>query len=173
MTFAKGADWMNVSGTIMNYYFHCKRQCWLFANRINMEDNSEDVRIGRIIHELKLKDDKNTEIMIENIRVDKLTKEYLEELKKSDADIEAVKWQTLYYLKVLKDKGIERKGKIVFHEKRKQEQKTIYLELTAEIEKQLLKIIAEVEDYISGPIPETATMEKKCRRCAYYEYCFI
>ncbi|NLJ73324.1 MAG: Dna2/Cas4 domain-containing protein, partial [Syntrophomonadaceae bacterium] len=89
---------MNVSGTVVNYYFHCKRQCWLFANRINMEDNSEDVRIGRVIHELKLKDAKNTEVMIENIRVDKLTKEYLEELKKSDADVEAVKWQTLYYL---------------------------------------------------------------------------
>lgn len=27
----------------MNYYFHCKRQCYLFGNRMNMEDNSEEV----------------------------------------------------------------------------------------------------------------------------------
>lgn len=138
-----------------------------------MEDNSEDVRIGRVLHELKLTDDKRTEIMIENIRVDKLTKEYLEELKKSDADVEAVKWQTLYYLKVLKDKGIERKGKIVFHEKKKQDKKIIYVELTEEIENQLMGIIQEVEDYITNSIPEEAVLNRKCKRCSYYEYCFI
>ena len=42
-----------ITGTIVNYYFHCKRQCWLFYNKINLEDNSEDVRIGRVLHELK------------------------------------------------------------------------------------------------------------------------
>lgn len=32
---------MNVNGTLINYYFHCKRQCYLFGNRLNLEDNSE------------------------------------------------------------------------------------------------------------------------------------
>ncbi len=41
-----------ITGTLINYYFHCKTQCWLHANRINLEDNSEDVRIGKILHEL-------------------------------------------------------------------------------------------------------------------------
>jgi len=45
---------MKITGTIINYYFHCKRQCYLFANRINMEDNSEDVRIGRVLHEVSI-----------------------------------------------------------------------------------------------------------------------
>ena len=164
---------MNVSGTVVNYYFHCKRQCWLFANRINMEDNSEDVRIGKVIHELELKNAKNTEIMIENVRVDKLTKEYLEELKKSDADVEAVKWQSLYYLTTLKDKGIERQGKIVFHEKKKQAKKIIYVELTTDREQELITVIQEIEDYITSPNPEAAVLSKKCKRCSYYEYCFI
>lgn len=47
---------MKINGTIINYYFHCKRQCYLFANRLNMEDNSEDVRVGRVLHEIKAKD---------------------------------------------------------------------------------------------------------------------
>lgn len=51
---------MKLTGTIINYYFHCKRQCWLFAHRINLEDNSEDVRIGRIMHELKSEGKANT-----------------------------------------------------------------------------------------------------------------
>lgn len=36
---------MKVNGTLMNYYIHCPRQCYLFGNRINLEDNSETVNI--------------------------------------------------------------------------------------------------------------------------------
>lgn len=32
---------MTVNGTLINYYFHCKRQCYLHGNRLNLEDNSE------------------------------------------------------------------------------------------------------------------------------------
>ena len=76
---------MSVNGTLMNYYFHCKRQCYLHGNRLNLEDNSEQVKIGKVIHEEKAADGKNTELAIDNIRLDKLTKEYLTEIKKSDA----------------------------------------------------------------------------------------
>ena len=91
---------MKLTGTLINYYFHCKRQCWLLANRINLEDNSEDVRIGRVLHQIRSESGDNKEISIDNIRIDKLTKEYLVEVKKSDADVEAVKWQVLLYLKI-------------------------------------------------------------------------
>lgn len=42
---------MRVNGTLINYYFHCKRQCYLHGNRLNLEDNSEIVQIGKAIHE--------------------------------------------------------------------------------------------------------------------------
>ncbi len=164
---------MRITGTVMNYYFHCKRQCWLHANRINLEDNSEDVRIGKILHELKSEGKKNAEVSIENIKIDKITDEYLVEIKKSDADTEATKWQTLYYLKILKDKGIERKGKLEFIEKNKQDHKIIYIELTEEYEVELKKIIKAIEEYISQNKPQEAVMQPKCKKCAYYEYCFI
>ena len=99
---------MNVNGTLINYYIHCPRQCYLFGNRINLEDNSETVNIGRILHEERA-DNENTEIALDNIKLDKLTKEYLTEVKKSDADIEACKWQLILYLKILKDKGLQKK----------------------------------------------------------------
>ena len=91
---------MLVNGTLMNYYFHCKRQCYLCGNRLNLEDNSEQVKIGKAMHEEKASEGKNTEISIDNIRLDKLTKEYLTEIKKSDADVEAARWQLLYYLTI-------------------------------------------------------------------------
>jgi CRISPR-associated exonuclease Cas4 len=164
---------MNVTGTMVNYYIHCKRQCWLFANNINLEDNSEDVRIGKVLHELRNEKAKKKEIAIDSIKIDKLTDDYLVEVKKSDADVEAVKWQTLYYLKVLKDKGIERKGKIEFIEKKKQERKVVYVELTPDLEKELNLLIKNIHDYIRGENIAEVLNEKKCKRCAYYDYCYI
>lgn len=164
---------MKVNGTLINYYIHCKRQCYLHGNRLNLEDNSEAVKIGKAIHEDKAGGSDNSEIAIENIRIDKLTKEYLTEVKKSDADVEAAKWQLLFYLKVLKEKGIIRKGKLEFVEKNKIEKKTVILELTEENESQLDLYVTEIQRLlISDTIPERLN-KPKCKKCAYYEYCYI
>lgn len=164
---------MNINGTIINYYFHCKRQCYLHGNRLNMEDNSEQVKIGKAIHEERAENKNNTEIAIDNIRLDKLTKEYLTEVKKSDADAEAAKWQLLYYLKVLKTKGVIRKGKLEFVEKNKKDKKIIIIELTDEVEKELDKHIDEIEQLLNQDrIPECIN-KSTCKKCAYYEYCYI
>lgn len=144
---------MRINGTLINYYFHCKRQCYLHGNRLNLEDNSEQVKIGKAIHEERAENSTNSEIAIENICLDKLTKEYLVEVKKSDADPESAKWQLLYYLSVLKKKGILRKGKLEFVEKNKKDKRIIYLELTDEVEKQLFDYIQEIEALIAEEKP--------------------
>ena len=162
-----------ITGTLINYYFHCKTQCWLHANRINLEDNSEDVRIGKVLHEINEEKSKNTEISIDNIKIDKLTKEYLVEVKKSDSDVDAVKWQVLLYLYKLKQKGVHKKGKIEFIEKNRQAKKIHYVELDKESEEELLKMLKEIEVLINFPKPPEPIFEKKCKKCAYYEYCFI
>lgn len=163
---------MKVNGTLINYFIHCKRQCYLFGNRINLEDNSENVKIGKILHEERAQKD-NTEIAIENIKLDKLTKEYLTEVKKSDADIEASKWQLMLYLKILKDKGIIRKGRLEFIEKKKLTKKTIILELTPEIEDLLNKHIQAIEKLLLSDNVPSVLNKAICKKCAYYEYCYI
>ena len=164
---------MRVNGTLINYYFHCKRQCYLHGNRLNLEDNSENVKIGKAIHEERSERGKNTEITIDNIKLDKLTTEYLVEVKKSDADVKAATWQLMYYLKVLKSKGIERKGKLEFIEKNKSDKKIIIIELDEENEIRLGKYVKEIEELIiNDKIPETLN-KGKCKKCAYYEYCYI
>ena len=121
---------MKITGTIINYYFHCKRQCYLFANRINLEDNSEDVRIGRVLHEIRAKDNKDAEIKYENIVLDKVSSKYIEEYKKSDADTKAARMQLIFYLKQLQDKGITKEGKLIYNEKNKKDgKKTEIIEL--------------------------------------------
>lgn len=164
---------MNVNGTLMNYYFHCKRQCYLHGNRINLENNSENVKIGKALHEAKLSDSKNTELEIYNIKIDKLSKDYLTEIKKSDADENASKWQLYFYLYVLKSKGIIRKGKLEFIEKNKSDKKIIILELTPDIEAELIKYIDDIELLIDSNEIPPVLHKKQCTKCAYYEYCYI
>ena len=164
---------VKITGTIVSYYFICKTKLWLHANRVNLEDNSEDVRIGKVLHEINEEESKNAEIAIDNVKIDKLTKEYLVEVKKSDSDIEAVKWQVLLYLYKLKQKGIVRKGKIEFIEKNRQKHKIHYVELDVENERKLLQILEEIETLIDSPAPPKPVLARKCRKCAYYAYCFI
>ena len=163
---------MKINGTLMNYYIHCQRQCYLHAQRLNLENNSEDVKIGKALHESKYIDDNNAEIAIENIRLDKLTKEYLTETKKSDADIEASRWQLIFYLYILKQKGIDRKGKLEFIKKNR-EKRIIIIELDDQLENELLIKIKEVEDLISNDKVPKVIEKKHCKKCAYYEYCYI
>ena len=163
---------MKLNGTLINYYFHCRRQCYLHGNRLNLEDNSEIVKVGKAIHEEREKEN-GTEIAIDNIRIDKLSKEYLTEIKKSDADPEASKWQLLFYLKVLKEKGLIRKGKLEYVEKNRVDKKVVIVELGEEEERMLVQIEKEIEELLDGDqIPE-GKMQTQCKKCAYYEYCFI
>lgn len=164
---------LNINGTLISYYFICKTKLWLHANRINLEDNSEDVRIGKILHQINEEKSKKGEISIDNVKIDKLTRDYLVEVKKSDSDIESVKWQVLLYLYKLKEKGIDKKGKIEFIEKKKQDKKIHYVQLDEKNQGELLNILEKIKNLILQDTPPSVVFENKCKKCAYYEYCFI
>ena len=160
---------MGITGTIVNYYIHCKRQCYMHYHKINLEDESELVKIGKAVHE-----EKNTEeISIENIKLDKIGKEYLVEIKKSDADLEASEMQVLYYLFKLKEKGIIKKGKIEVIEKNKSSRKIHEIILTEENEKKLEDVIERIKLLVKDDRIPPIEKSKKCKKCAYYPYCYI
>lgn len=163
---------MPVTGTLVNYYIHCKRQCYLHGNRLNLEDNSEIVKIGKAIHKEREQAD-NTELSIDQIKIDKLTKEYLIEVKKSDADLEAAKWQLLYYLYILKGKGVKRKGKLEIVEKNRSGGKQEIIILDEVNEQKIRRIVKEIEELIASEEVPERLKSASCKKCAYYEYCYI
>ena len=160
-----------VTGTIINYYIVCKTKMWLFYHKINLEDNSEEVRIGKVLHEIN--ETKVDEVSFEGIKVDKITKDYIVEVKKSDSNIEAAKWQLIYYMWILKQKGIVKKGRIEVFEKKKQDKKRIEIILDEENEKRLFEIIEDIKKILSQKTPPKPKFENKCKKCAYFEYCFL
>lgn len=160
-----------LTGTVVNYYTHCRRQCWLFYHKLNLEDNSEDVRIGRVLHDLKRQD--KEEVALDGIKLDKLTAKYVTEIKKSDADLVAALAQLEYYLIVLYDKGIVRKGRLECLEKKKQSKSIHILTLTEEEMEERKEQYRRIEEFLSADAPPAPVLKPACKKCAYYEYCFI
>ena len=161
---------IQINGTLINYYFHCKTQLWYYANKINMEYNSSYVKIGKAMHSTNKK---IKEVKVANIAMDKVSKDYIVEVKKSDSDLTAAKWQLLYYLYTLKQKGIDKKGKIEVIEKNIQQRKTFFIELTPSKINKIMQISKDIKKIASLKQPPKPVLLSKCQKCAYYELCFI
>ena len=96
-----------ITGVMVYYYFVCRRKLWYFCHDINMENENENVMIGRILDETSYKrDDKH--VNIDNVINIDFIREHKEihEIKKSKAIEEAGIWQTKYYLYYLKQRGV-------------------------------------------------------------------
>lgn len=79
----------------------------------------------------------------------------------------------LYYLWVLKQKGVYRKGKLEFVEKNKGGKRIKIVELTEETEGQLKQYIKKIEALLNQEEVPGVVKKKHCNQCAYFEYCFI
>lgn len=57
------------TGSQINYYFICKRKLWFFSHNIELEPESDLVKLGRLLHENSYKR-KMKEVQIDRIKVD-------------------------------------------------------------------------------------------------------
>ena len=62
-------DTVRVTGSEINYYMICKRKLWLFSHNIELEPESDLVKLGRLLHENRYKR-KLKEVQIDRIKVD-------------------------------------------------------------------------------------------------------
>jgi len=162
-----------INGSMINYYFICKTKLWLFSHNIQLKNESDNVILGRHLHEESYKRDE--EQLIDNlIAVDFIRKKKdvfeIHEIKKSNKMEKAHKYQLLYYMKYLYEKKNFKKIKGILNYPNTRQTKTI--ELNKENIKQLNKIINDIQNIINEDIPKP-TRSKKCSKCAYYEFCFI
>jgi len=162
---------MNISGTHINYYFHCKRHLWYYLHNIRMEDNSEDVAMGKFISETTYKRKKH-EVKIDDIVLDfydHKTKT-IHEVKKSDKMEQTHIWQVKYYIYVLESKGIEGvKGKIDYPKQRK----TLDVELTEKDKARLETISIEIKELKNSETVPEVINKPFCKNCAYFELCYV
>ncbi len=160
-----------ITGVMIYYYFVCKRKLWYFVHEINMENENENVMLGKLLDENSYqRDDKH--INIDNVINIDFIKEHkeLHEIKKSRAIEEAGVWQVKYYLYYLKQRGAAGlKARIDYPLLKK----NLVVELTEEDEKRLDEVIREIVTTKAQTRPPQFASLKICAKCAYHDLCFI
>lgn len=160
-----------INGTQINYYFICKTKLWLFSHNIQLEHESENAKLGKLLHEDSFKREKD--YLIDNlINVDfiKISDSIeIHEVKKTEKMDNSHEFQLLYYMFYLKnEKDIDNiRGFLDYPKNRKK--KEVFL--TKEKEDELVKIIEDIDNIIKNNMPKPKK-SKICRKCAYFEFCF-
>lgn len=162
-------DEMYIRGTQVNYYFVCKTKLWLFSHNMNMEKESDLVKLGKLLH-MDFFEREQKEIQLGSIAIDVAKKGNIleiREIKRSDKLEKAHRYQTLYYLYYLKRLGIPARAVLSYPKAKK----NVELELSDEIEAEIDRILKDIEEICKGKIPKPE-YRSQCRRCAYFEFCF-
>jgi CRISPR-associated exonuclease Cas4 len=162
---------VKVTGTLVWYYFVCKREVWLMSREVTPFEEDDLLEIGRLIHEDSYKREKK-EVDIFSMRIDVLRKQdgrlLVGEMKKSSAYLLPAKMQLLFYLYKLHKMGIFADGELLVPKERKKE-KVI---LTDDATRKLESAIEDIRRIIALETPPPAVKTRFCSKCAYRDFCF-
>lgn len=162
---------LSYTGTQVNYFIVCPRKLWLFSHDVTMEHTSELVELGQLLHESSYARE-HKEIQIERIKIDFSGKEgVIHEIKKGRSLEEAHRYQLLYYLYYLKQTGVDAiKGEIDYPKLRKK----VIVELTPEAERELEGILKNIKGVLTQTQPPPRIDKLSiCKKCSYYELCYV
>ncbi|CAM2995404.1 Dna2/Cas4 domain-containing protein [Paenibacillus sediminis] len=110
---------MSIRGIEMNYYAICRRKLWLFNRGLGLEQGNDRVTEGAVLHEQAYgRLDKEWNIT-EDAVVDAVEDEWIREVKISSRMEYADRLQMMYYLYLLKERGIEKKGLLSYPKEKK------------------------------------------------------
>ncbi|WKY48658.1 CRISPR-associated protein Cas4 [Eubacteriaceae bacterium ES3] len=158
-----------ITGVMVSYSYLCLRKLWLFSNHLNMEENHENVTIGKLLDEHTYEREKK-HFSVDGINIDFIKKNVIYEIKKSDAELEMAVNQVKYYLYTLQKRGMVVKYGVINVPTKKM---TKNVELTNNdiiVIEERLAFIREIID--NSVIPERKRIPA-CKSCAYFELCFI
>ncbi len=163
-----------VTGTLVSYYFYCKRRMWLHANGINMEDTSDLVYDGKLIHETSYpqRSERYEEVEIDGIKIDyyDARNKVIHEIKRSDKVEEANIWQVKYYIYVLERNGVTDVSGLLEYPALRQITK---VELTNVDRQKMAEIEKEITEIIQSDECPPVINAKICKNCSYYDFCYV
>lgn len=162
---------LRLRGTEINYYFICKTKLYLFSKNVRLENEHENVHLGKFLHENSYKSEKK-DVIVNSIAIDYITNKEgileIHEVKKTDKMEKSDVFQVLYYIYYLKNQNIPAIGFINYPSKNK----VLKVELTDKNISELENVIAEIQKIITSENPIKPEKKTYCTKCAYYEFCF-
>lgn len=162
---------LNVTGTLMWYYYICHREVWMMARHIVPDQDHQNIDIGRFLQETVYPRERK-EISVGHLKFDMVKREgnslIVGEVKKSSKFETSATMQLALYLLELTQLGMEVSGELLFPSERKKVKVELTRELIAEVEKAKRDIlrIAYLE------VPPSPKKGKYCQNCAYDELCW-
>lgn len=162
---------VHVGGTLIWYYYVCKREVWLMGRQITADQDDTNVTLGRFYAEQSYGRDKK-EISFGHMKFDVVREDehglVVAEVKKSSKHIKSARMQLAYYLYELHEKGIKARGELLFPREKRRELVELNNELISELERTKQDILRIIYD----DIPPAAEKKTVCKKCAYAEFCW-
>lgn len=161
---------LRTNGIKVNYWVVCPRKLWLFAKGVRMEQSSDRVLLGRLLHEGSYSSLPRREIMLDElVRVDVVGQGHILEVKHSRRLIHAARLQVAYYLMYLRYLGAgQLVGELRFPKERRREE----VHLTPQLEEEVAHALREIARIEAMPTPPHVDYMPICRPCAYAELCW-
>jgi len=161
-----------ITGSAFLSYTTCIRQAWLTLHRFSPESQNEYLMLGDYIHKTTFSKAQNKEIELPGAKLDMIWEKskmtIVGEIKKSSKSIKGARIQLLYYLKLLKERGIEAAGEIIIPN----EHRRLPIKLTASEEQELLIIENELVKLGTQDKPPKPKRIRLCSKCGYNHYCW-
>ena len=164
---------MIITGTHFNYYQLCRRKLWLFANGINMEQESDLVYEGKLVHEYSYpqRTSKYEEVEIDGVKVDyyDAKNKVIHEIKKSNKMDKAHEWQLKYYMYVFEQHGISGvRGILEYPLLRKTDEVVL-----SDVDREEIQVTAQnIEKTILQDTCPPCIKKGLCKNCSYHDFCY-
>lgn len=165
---------MQITGTQFAYYLICHRKLWLFGRGVTLEQDSDLVSMGKLIHETtyQSRTDRFKELAIDGIKLDYYDRKtkVIHEVKKSDSFSDAHVWQVKYYIYVLERNGIAGVTGLLEYPKL---HKTEHVDLAEADRVKIPLLLSEIERITGSETAPDRLKVSKCRNCSYFDFCWI
>lgn len=162
---------LHVTGTLVWYYYVCKRQVWLMSHQINPDEDDPNIAYGRFLQKISYGREKKEKV-VGNCKFDLVQQRdgtiVVSEVKKTSRHEKSATMQLLFYLKELWERGVEAVGELRFPEEKRR--KTVVL--TDEALREVKETEAHIIELIKRDLPPKPEKTKWCRNCGYVEFCW-
>lgn len=174
---------MNITATHINYYHVCHRKLWLFSNGISMEQTSDAVADGKLLHETSYlqRADRYREIELSftltnhislNGKIDfyDVKNKLIHETKRSDKMETAHEWQVKFYIYLLSLNGSDGVKAILEYPRIRTTKEVSLSEADILHLQEAFHRIRQITT--QDHCPEKIN-SRICKSCSYYELCYV
>ncbi len=161
-----------MTATVYTYFHQCHRKMWLHHHQIVMEQTSDLVAEGRVIHEnsYQKRSSRYRELQLPGIKLDHYdpVAGVVHEVKKSNKRGEAHRAQVKFYLWTLEKNGLPASYGVLEYPRQKQREE-VWL---SDPDREEIPIwMEEIRNILDKPCP--APLPKRaCRLCSYFDFCW-